>query len=109
MAAGYPISSTDVNGKAGSLVVAVWKALEDVRQFKLWLDDASHNDAFLNGISITGTAATAGSDVKVIRDSFADLGGASGLWAVAHGTFAPSGASNYFSNAKLLTGVNYGG
>lgn len=105
MAAGYPIAASDVNTKAGGLVVAAWKSLDDIRAFKLWLDDAIHNDAFLNNIGITGSA-TAG-DVKVLRDSMADLGGASGLWAVAHGTFTPTGASNYFSNAKALTGVNY--
>lgn len=107
MAAGFSVSSTDVNTKAGSLVVAAWKALDDIHAFKLWLDDTSHNDAFLNGIGITGSASSG--DVKTIRDAIADLGGASGLWAVAHGSFAPGGASNYFANAKLLTGVNYGG
>lgn len=48
-------------------------------------------------------------DITLIRNSFADLGGTSGLWAVSHGTFAPAGASNYFSNAKNLTGTNYSG
>jgi len=107
MTVGYPVTSTDVNNRAGALIVALWNSLNDVRNFKLWLDDAAHGDSFLNGIGITGTTGGAGTDVKLLRDPFADLGGASGLWAVAHGTFAPSGASNYFANAKLLSGITY--
>ena len=107
--AGLSLTGTQVQDRAGILVVSVWQALEDCRKFKLWLDDATHNDAFLNGINITGASGTAGSDVKLIRDSFADLAGTSGLWAVSHGTFAPSGASNYFANAKVLAGINYAG
>lgn len=105
MAVGYPVTSTDVNNRAGALVVALWKSLDDVRALKLWLDDAVHTDAYLNNLGITGSASTG--DAKLLRDSFADLGGASGLWAVSHGSFAPSGASNYFANAKNLTGVTY--
>lgn len=105
MAVGYPVTSVDINNRAGSLVVALWQSLDQVRAFKLWLDDAAHTDAYLNNLGITGSASTG--DVKVLRDSFADLAGASGLWAVSHGSFAPGGASNYFSNAKNLTGVTY--
>jgi hypothetical protein len=103
--AGYTLTATDINSKAGSLAYAVWKALDDVRAFKLWLDDTSHNDTALGPTGIGVTSA----DLTVIRNSIADLGGTSGLWAVAHGTFAPAGASNYFANAKLLTGINYAG
>lgn len=99
--AGNPYTAADVNNQAGSLVAGLWTQLDNVRRFKLWLDDASHNDAALTAIGVTGA------DLTIIRNSFADLGGASGLWAVSHGTFAPGGASNYFSNAKLLTGLNY--
>jgi hypothetical protein len=104
---GYPVTATDVNNTAGARVVALWKALDDVRALKLWLDDAAHTDAYLNGIGITGSVSTG--DVKLLRDTFADLGGASGLWAVSHGTFAPGGSSNYFANAKNVTGVTYAG
>ena len=107
MAVGYPITSADVNNRAGQLVVALWTTLEDVRRFKLWLDDSAHTDAFLNGIGITGSASSG--DVKVLRDAFADLGGAAGLYPVAHGAFAPGGSSNYFANAKNLAGVSYAG
>lgn len=107
MTAGFQVVSNDVNSTAGSLTYAVWKALEDVRRFKLWLDDSAHGDTYLNNLGITGTASTG--DVQVLRNGIADLGGTSGLWAVAHGTFAPGGASNYFFNAKNLTGINYAG
>ena len=103
--AGYVITATDVNNQVGRLVTSLWNALDDVRQFKLWLDDSSHDNAFLTSIGLSNA-----SDQTLIRNSFADLGGAGpGLWAVAHGTFAPGGASNYFSNAKLLSGLNYTG
>ena len=107
MAVGYTVSAGDVNNKAGALVTNLWDALDQVRRFKLWLDDATHGDAYLNGIGITGSASTG--DVKLLRDSFADLGGAAGLYVVSHGSFAPGGASNYFANAKQLTGTNYTG
>lgn len=107
MAVGYTVSAGDVNNKAGALVTNLWDALDQVRRFKQWLDDATHNDAYLNGIGITGSASTG--DVKLLRDSFADLAGSAGLYVVAHGTFGPSGASNYFATAKQLTGTNYTG
>jgi hypothetical protein len=103
--AGFTLTASDINSRAGTLTYALWKALDDVHAFKLWLDDSSHNDTALGPSGVGVTSA----DLTIIRNSFADLGGASGLWAVAHGSFAPSGASNYFANAKLLTGVNYGG
>jgi hypothetical protein len=101
--AGYTLAAADINSRAGGLSVSLWQALEEVRKFKLWLDDATHTDTVLGptGIGVTST------DLTLIRNSFADLGGASGLYAVAHGTFAPSGASNYFANAKQLAGINY--
>jgi hypothetical protein len=103
--AGNPYTAANINDRAGSLAYSVWAALEEARRFKLWLDDSSHNDAAIgpSGVGVTTT------DLTVIRNSFADVAGSSGLWAVAHGTFAPGGASNYFANAKLLTGLNYAG
>jgi len=113
MTVGYPVGTADVNNKAGSLVVTLWTTLEQIKQFKAWLDDAGTTDAFLNGLSgggangITGSASSG--DVKTLRDSFADLAGAAGLYGVAHGTVTPGGASNYFFNAKHLSGVTFAG
>jgi hypothetical protein len=102
--AGYTLTALDINNRAGSLAFGLWTALEDVRRFKLWLDDAAHSDANIGPSSTVGVPTA---DLTVIRNSFADLGGTSGLYAVSHGTFAPAGVSNYFANAKLLTGLNY--
>lgn len=99
--AGIAYTAVQLQNQAGLLAQSLWTSLEEARKFKLWLDDATHNDAALTGIGVPGA------DLTLIRNSMADLGGASGLWAVSHGTFAPSGASNYFSNAKQLTGLNY--
>ena len=103
--AGYAIVANDVNQRAAALALGLWTALDDAHKFKLWLDDTAHTDTVLGPSGVGVTTA----DLLVIRNSFADLAGNSGLYAVAHGTFAPTGASNYFANAKLLTGVNYAG
>lgn len=101
--AGYSVAAADVNNKAGQLVTSLWDDLDAIRRFALWLNDATHNDTFLTNLGL------AAGDITTLRSSFADLGGPSGLWAVAHGNFAPTGASNYFFNAKALTGTNYTG
>jgi hypothetical protein len=107
MAVGYPVTAADINAKAGALVTNLWDALDQARRFKLWLDDATHNDAYLTGIGLGGSSSTG--DIKLLRDSFSDLAGSAGLYVVAHGTFAPAGTSNYFANGKQLTGTNYTG
>lgn len=107
MAVGYPVTAADVNAKAGALVTNLWDALDQARRFNLWLTDALHTDTYFNNLGIAGSASTG--DLKVLRDSFADLAGTAGLYVVAHGTLAPAGASNYFFNARQLTGTNYTG
>lgn len=102
--AGLTLTATAVQDRAGVLVVGVWQALEDARRFKLWLDDATHNDTALG---TGGGLGIPSADLTLIRNSYADLAGASGLWAVSHGSFAPGGASNYFANAKQLAGITY--
>lgn len=103
MAAGVAVTANEINSKAGALVTNLWNALNDVRNFKLWLDDSIHNDSYLTALGFSAP------DIAAIRNAYADLGGASGLYSVAHGSFAPAGASNYFFNAKALTGTNYSG
>jgi hypothetical protein len=101
--AGITFTAPQLNNQAGLLVQSLWTSLEEVRRMKLWLDDATHTDVILQASPYSVAAA----DLTAIRSSFADLGGTSGLWAVARGSFAPSGASNYFANAKSLTGLSY--
>jgi hypothetical protein len=103
--AGFELKALDINNRAGALARAVWSALDDAHNFKLWLDDATHTDTILGPSGIGMTSA----DLTLIRSSFADLGGSSGLWAVSHGTFTPSGSSNYFFNAKQLGGIYWTG
>jgi hypothetical protein len=99
--AGFALTALDINNRAGALARAVWQSLDDARNFKQWLDDSTHADAALGPTGVGVTTA----DLTIIRNSFADLGGASGLWAVAHGSYTPTGANNYFFNAKQLGGI----
>jgi hypothetical protein len=107
MSVGYPVGAADVNAKAGALVTSLWDNLDQLNRFYRWLTDATHTDAYLNNLGITGSSAAG--DVATLRNGIADLGGPSGLWAVAHNAFTPAGGNNYFFNAKALTGTNYTG
>lgn len=108
--AGRALTGTMVNDRAASYVELTWSALDQCNQMYRWLTDAAHTDTFLNNIGISGTAAGAGTDVKLLRDSISDLGNTTnGLWAVAHGLFVPGGTNNFFANAKNLTGATYTG
>ena len=107
MTVGYQVTAADINNRAGSLVVACWTNLAALHDFKQWLDDSAHNDAYLTTLGFTGNSSAG--DVKTLRDSIADLGGTTGLWAVAHGTYVPGGTNNFFFNAKNLSGVNFAG
>lgn len=104
--AGITLTAANIQDRAGSLVTALWRSLDDVRQFKLWLDDSTHTDTILGP---SGSIGIPTADLTIIRTAFADLGGSSGLWAVSHGTFAPAGVNNYFFTAKQLTGLTYTG
>jgi hypothetical protein len=104
--AGYTLTAAALNDRAGALANTLWQSLEQVRQFKLWLDDSTHTDTLIGPSSTVGVSSA---DLTLIRTSFADLGGTTGLYAVAHGTYAPPGANNYFFTAKQLTGLYYAG
>lgn len=101
--AGISFTATQLNQQAGLLVQGLWTSLEEVRKFKLWLDDSAHTD----GILTASPYSVAAGDLTAIRAAFADLGGTTGLYAVAHGSYVPGGTNNFFFNAKTLTGLNY--
>jgi hypothetical protein len=104
VSAGYPITAAEVNAKTGALVTSLWDDLEALNRWYRWLTDASHNDAFLNGIGIT----VAG-DITALRAGVSDLGShTNGLHAVAHGVIGTA-QNNFFFNARALTGTNYTG
>jgi len=108
--AGRALTGQNVQDKAATCVEQVWFALDACNQMYRWFTDATHTDTYLNNLGISGTAAGAGTDVKLLRDSISDLGSTTnGLWAVAHGLFVPGGTNNFFFNAKALTGVTYTG
>jgi hypothetical protein len=97
--AGIPYTGADLELKAGLLANNLWQALDDARNWYWWLQDNAAAFATL-GIS---------ADQTLITGAAGDLGGPAGLWAVAHSKFAPGGSSDYFANAKKLTGTNYAG
>jgi hypothetical protein len=103
--AGITYTASQIEDRAGSLVNALWLTLEDIKRFKLWLDDSIHTDTIIGPSGIGVPTA----NLTLIRNSYSDLAGATGLYGVAHGAITPSGASNYFFNAKNLTGLNYAG
>lgn len=99
MTVGFGQTAADINNRAGQLVVSLRDDLERIKVFAAWLNDAATTDTFLNNAGITGSASSG--DVKTLRDSLTDL---MALYNVAHGVQA-TGASDFFFNAKHLTGV----
>ena|SRR5258706_11119004 len=101
---GYVTNSLDINNKAGQLVVAMWKDLVELRDYHVWLNDATHDQTYFTSVGVD--AAT----LADLRAGIGDLGNpTNGLYAVAHGAFLPLGLSNYFFNAKKLSGTTYAG
>jgi hypothetical protein len=99
--AGIDYNASAVEQKAGLIAQQVWDALQEAREFYLWLQD--HNTAALVALGVSSP------DDTLIRNAMGDLAGSAGLWSVAHAKMTPSGASDYFANAKQLTGTNYAG
>lgn len=109
MAAGKVPSALDVNDRVPTLVRQVWLALDQARDLYLQFNDANHNDAYWNGLGITGSKATPSTDLGKLFASIADIGGDAGLWATAHGKFHPAANNDFFANGYLLTGLDYTG
>lgn len=99
--AGISYTGDNIEQKAGLIAQQVWDALTEAREFYLWLQD--HNSASVIALGVQSP------DDTLIRNAFNDLAGPAGLWSVAHSKSTPSGASDYFFNAKQLTGTNYSG
>jgi hypothetical protein len=93
--AGYPITPTDLNNRAGDIVVNLRRYLQEAHDFKGKLD--GWTDAYL-----TATVGLGSGDVTALRNSFTDL---DKLYQVAHALAAQSPASDFFFNAGQLTGV----
>jgi len=97
MSIGYPITKATLDNTMGGLVVAVRDSLNAIVSFKATLDDtAILNDTFL------GTLGYSGGEITTIRASFTDL---KKLSDIARAAATQSPASDFWFNAKLLTGV----
>lgn len=102
MSVGFPLTKTDLDNRAGGLVVTLRDTLYRCSQMCTLLNDTTiiPNDAFL-----TAMGYSAG-EVAFLRNSFTDLGGTGGsLYRIALGQVNLPGANDFYFNAKHLTGV----
>jgi hypothetical protein len=70
---GIQISQAEINNQAGALARSVFNSLENVRQFKAWLDGLSAQDL------ATGYGFSVG-DANVLKSAFTDLGDLAGIF-----------------------------
>lgn len=100
MSVGVAVAKVDVDGRAGGLVGQLWRNLDEIRRFKAWLDDSAHNDAFLTGLGYTA------GEITTLRAAFTDL---NKLQQISHAGATQAATSDFFFNAKALTGVDWSG
>jgi len=98
MSVGFTLTKADIDARAGSLVVAVRDALARCAAFNALLNDTGiiPDNAFLTGLGYTSP------EVTTLRAAFVDL---SKLNDVARAAATQSPASDFFFNAKKLTGT----
>lgn len=97
--AGYPFDWSSINARAGSLAVQLDRLLDDIHAFKVRLID-DHTQAEVQAIATGAGAATAAADL--VRSGIIDL---DKLFQVATGQTTQTPASDFFFNARKLTGV----
>jgi hypothetical protein len=93
--AGYPITKQDVDSRAGYLVFTLRETFDGVVTLKAWLD--SKTDTELTGMGWTSA------EVTILRASFTDL---AKLGQIAHAAATQAAVSDFFFNAKSLTGLS---
>jgi hypothetical protein len=103
--AGFVLTASGINDRAGSVVTQLWNALDAAHAFSLWLADATHDDTAL-GPSGVGVQTA---DLTIIRAALADLGSANGLWGVAHNLKTQPATNDFFFQAKKLGGIYWAG
>lgn len=96
MSVGFTVAKTDVDQQAANIALHVKRALDEAHNWKAWLDDATHTDAYL--ISLGYVQA----EVNTLRAAFADL---DKLYQVAHALATQAATNDFFFNAKLLLGT----
>jgi hypothetical protein len=98
MSVGFTLTKADIDARAGSLVTTLRDALARCAAFNALLNDTGiiPNDAFLTGLGYTS------GEVTTLRAAFVAL---SKLNDVAHAAATQSPATDFFSDAKKLTGT----
>jgi hypothetical protein len=94
MTAGYPVALADVNARAGQLATTLRDILTDVDRFNTFLQ--AQPDAFFTALGMSSP------DLTILRASFVDL---DKVFLLAHGQATQPAASDFFFNAKNLSGV----
>lgn len=95
MTVGYPRDKQTIDNRAGRLAKVLRDTLDDVTQFKAWLD--TQTDQALTGLGYSTD------DVALLKSAFTDL---SKLAAVAHGQQTQADPSDFFFWASHLIGPN---
>jgi hypothetical protein len=98
MSVGYPADKATIDQRVGALAFNLRATLDQIQTVKTWLD--SQTDAQLNNLGYSGSASSG--DVQTLRNSFTDM---DNLRKVARGLQAQPAASDFFFNAKNLTGL----
>lgn len=91
---GFPTNKLDVDSRAGQLALTLRDTFVQVVTFKAWLD--TQTDAQLIGLNYTQA------EVTLLRAAYTDL---VNLNNIAHAQGTQPAASDFFWNAKHLTGL----
>jgi hypothetical protein len=91
---GFPTNKLDVDARAGQLAVTLRDTFVQVVTFKAWLD--TQTDAQLIGLGYVQA------EVNLLRAAYVDL---TNLNNIAHAQGTQPAASDFFFNAKHLTGL----
>lgn len=94
MSAGLPQDMQTINSRAGGTALSLRNALSDAQSFLGFLQGLGQDGLVAEGFTAT--------DATTLLAAYTDL---SNLAAVAHGQATQPAASDFFFNAKKLTGV----
>jgi hypothetical protein len=94
MPVGYPALKTDIDARAGQLVLTLRDTLTRIQSLKLFLD--AQSDGALTALGYSSA------DVTVLRAGITDL---DNLRKVATALGTQAAANDFFYNAKYLVGV----
>jgi hypothetical protein len=98
MSVGFPISKSDIDNRAGQLVMTLRDTLANCARFCDLLNDTS---IFANDTALTALGYSQ-AEVTTLRASFTDM---KSLYNVSHANGTVPSNNDFFFNAKHLTGV----